>query len=272
MYHYIHQLLRVALVVLSLTTTATNAQQKPVEILLLGTFHFDNPGLDVAKFESANILSPKRQQEVKTVVNQLIAYKPDKVFIEAEPAQQAQWDSLFSLYQQGKFTLKANEIYQLAFPVAKALGHPHLYAADYRNADFPYDSLMKVLASSNQQAMQQTIQTTIAQVEQSFNANLSKHTLSEMLTIDNTLESRRDILTFYLQCIGAGKLNNHVGAYLTSEWWRRNMVIYANILKQLTGNEKRIVVLFGSAHTAVLEEFMKYNSALRLTDVGEVLH
>lgn len=270
MHNYFYQLVTVALVVLSLTPT--NAQQKPVEVLLLGTFHFDNPGLDVAKFESANILAPKRQQEVKAVVNQLIAYKPDKIFIEAEPAQQAHWDSLFRLYQQGKFTLKANEIYQLAFPVAKALGHPHLYAADYRKADFPYDSLMKVVAASDQQVLQQTIQTKIAQVEQAFNANLSTHTIAELLTLDNTPESRRDNLAFYLICLGAGKLNNHVGAYLASEWWRRNMVIYANILKQLTGNEHRIVVLFGSSHTAVLEALMKYNSAVRLTDVGEVLN
>jgi hypothetical protein len=270
MHKFIHQIVALALVLLSLT--ATNAQQKPVEVLLLGTFHFDNPGLDVAKFESANILSPKRQQEVKNVVNQLIAYKPDKIFIESEPAQQAHWDSLLTLYQQGKFTLKANEIYQLTFPVAKALGHPHLYAADYRNAYFPYDSLMKVLASSGQKVLQQTIQTKIAQVEQEFNANLSKHTIAEMLKIDNTPESRKDNLAFYLSCISAGKLNNHVGAYLTSEWWRRNMVIYANILKQLTGSEKRIVVLFGSSHTAVLEELMKYNSAVRLTDVREVLN
>jgi hypothetical protein len=270
MHNSIHQLVTVALLVLSLT--ATKAQQQPVEVLLLGTFHFDNPGLDVAQFESANILSPKRQQEVNAVVNQLIAYKPDKIFIEAEPAQQAQWDSLFSLYQEGKFTLKANEIYQLAFPLAKALGHPHLYAADYRKADFPYDSLMKVLAASGQQVLQQSIQSTIAQVTQAFNANLSTHTLAELLRLDNTPESRRDNLAFYLHCLGAGKLNNHVGAYLTSEWWRRNMVIYATILKQLTGNEKRIVVLFGSSHTAVLEELMKYNSALRLRAVGEVLH
>lgn len=270
MHSSIHQLVTVALLWLSLTVT--NAQQKPVEVLLLGTFHFDNPGLDVAKFESANILSPKRQQEVHAVVNQLIAYKPDKVFFEAEPAQQAQWDSLFSLYQQGKFTLKANEIYQLAFPLAKALGHSHLYAADYRKAAFPFDSLMKVLAASGQQVLQQSIQTKIAQVTQTFNANLSKHTLAELLRLDNTPASRRDNLAFYLQCIGAGQLDNHVGAYLTSEWWRRNMVIYANILKQLSGKEKRIVVLFGSSHTAVLDELMKYNSAVRLTAVGEVLH
>ncbi|UFH57506.1 DUF5694 domain-containing protein [Spirosoma sp. KNUC1025] len=270
MHRSIYPLITLGLALLS--STITKSQPKPVEVLLLGTFHFENPGLDVAKFENANILSTKRQQEVKQVVNQLIAYKPDKIYIEAEPAQQAQWDSLFRLYQQGKFALKANEIYQLAFPLAKTLGHPHLYAADYRQADFPYDSLIKVLTASGQQEMQQTIQTKIVQVEQAFNANLSKYTIGEMLKLDNTPKSRKDNLAFYLYCLGAGKLSNHVGAYLASEWWRRNMVIYANILKQLTGNEKRIVVLFGSSHTAVLAELMKYNSALRLTDVGEVLH
>ncbi|MDX2046674.1 MAG: hypothetical protein SFU87_07790, partial [Chitinophagaceae bacterium] len=43
------------------------AQTQKTEVLLLGTFHFDNPGLDVAKFENANILSPVRQKEVQAV-------------------------------------------------------------------------------------------------------------------------------------------------------------------------------------------------------------
>jgi hypothetical protein len=51
---------------------------------------------------------------------------------------------------------------------------------------------------------------------------------------------------------------------MASEWWRRNMIIYENILKHLTGKEKRILVLFGSSHTALLKEFMKYNPSLKL--------
>ncbi len=266
---FIQKLVVTALVLFRFASVS--AQEKRVDVLLLGTFHFDNPGLDMAKFGNANILSPKRQQEVKAVVDQLIAYKPDKIFIEAEPAQQAHWDSLFRQYQQGKFTLKANEIYQLAFPVARAMGHTRVYAADYRDADFPADSLMNVLASSNQQGMLQTIQTKIQQLEQRFNDNLPKYTIAELLKLANTPAERNDNLSFYLSVIGAGKLDNHVGAYLTSEWWRRNMVIYDNILKQMTGGEKRIVVLFGSSHTALLRELMKYNATVRFADVSEVI-
>lgn len=238
---------------------------------MLGTFHFDNPGLDMAKFENANILSPKRQTEVQAIVRQLIAYHPDRIFIEDVPERQSRWDSLFQKYQQGTLPAKANEIFQLAFPIAKALGHSHVYCADYREAKFPADSLMKVLASNGQTVLLTQIQNKIQQIEQRFNENLKKYTVAEMLKLENTPQEQKDNVAFYLSTLPAGNLRNHVGAYLTSEWWRRNMVIYGNILKQLKGDEKRILVLFGSSHTALLKNLMDYNTAFRLINVSEVL-
>ena len=49
------------------------------------------------------------------------------------------------------------------------------------------------------------------------------------------------------------------------------MVICENILKQLSGNEEKIMVIFGSGHTAILNEIMKFNSTLTLVSVAEVL-
>jgi hypothetical protein len=68
-----------------------------------------------------------------------------------------------------------------------------------------------------------------------------------------------------------GKQGNHVGSYLVSEWWRRNMIIYENILKRLDGNEKVILVIFGSGHTALLNQMMRYNRDIELVDVKDVL-
>ena len=53
------------------------AQQKKTKVLLLGCFHFDNPGLDVAKLDNSNILSEKRQQEVMELLAKLKQFKPD---------------------------------------------------------------------------------------------------------------------------------------------------------------------------------------------------
>lgn len=251
--------------------SGANAQKNATEVLLLGTFHFSNPGLDLAKFENANILSSKRQAEVQQVVKQLITYRPDKIFIEDEPSRQSRWDSLFQQYEQGTLPAKADEIFQVAFPVARTLGHPRVYCADYRDAIFPADSLMKVLAENGQTAQLAGIQTKIQQVEQRFNENLKKHTVSEILRIENDPQEQKDNVAFYLSTLSAGTLRNHVGAYLASEWWRRNMIIYGNVLKQLKGDEKRILILFGSAHTALIKSLIDYNSAFRLVAVKEVL-
>jgi hypothetical protein len=247
------------------------AQTQKTEVLLLGTFHFDNPGLDVAKFENANILSPVRQKEVQAVVDRLVAFKPDKIFIESEPRYQQRWDSILQQYKLGGYTLRANETHQLALKAAKALGHNRVYCADYRDAVFPFDSLMKVLAASKQTDMMQYIQKAIQQIEQRFNENLKKHTIAELLVIQNDPADEKLNLGFYLSLIKAGNLDNHIGAYLAGEWWRRNMVIYGNILKQLDGSEKKVIVLFGSSHTALLRELMQYNDKFNFASVEALL-
>ena len=75
----------------------------------------------------------------------------------------------------------------------------------------------------------------------------------------------------YYEFLVAGKEGDHVGSYLTSEWWRRNMVIYENVLKRLDGKEKNILIIFGSGHTALLEAMMKYNKNIELVPASSVL-
>jgi len=93
-----------------LTVVAQQKNEKNIQVLLIGTFHFDNPGLDVAKFRDADILSPKRQREVEEATRLLKNFAPDKIFIEAVPARQPQIDSSFASYKAGKKQLGASEV------------------------------------------------------------------------------------------------------------------------------------------------------------------
>jgi len=247
------------------------AQNKPVKMLLLGCFHFDNPGLDVAKFEDADIVSPKRQAEVMEVVEKLAAFRPDKIFVEMPVEMQGKLDSSVTSYKNGKLTLKATEIHQLGYRLAARLNLPTLYAADNRSTDFPMDSLVKVLMSNKQMDMLQYIKQTIDSIETDFNTRLKTKTIQESLVNMNSPEVTDFQVSMYFNFLKAGDLKNNVGSYLTSEWWRRNMMIYGNIQKQLTGKEERILVIFGSGHTALLEAMMKYNKQIEIVPVKEVL-
>jgi len=247
------------------------SQQPKTKVVLLGCFHFDNPGLDVAKFENANILSEKRQQEVREVLNKLKEFKPDKIFVEAPVEMQAKLDSNLTNYKSGSFTLKGSETHQLGFRLAKELDLPKLYAVDYREAAFPFDSLMKSAAEAKQFNLLGYVKSSIDSIQNLFNESLKKNTIREMLLGQNTKEGNAFAVGVYFDFLIAGKEGNHVGSYLTSEWWRRNMIIYENILKRLSGKEERILVIFGSSHTALLNEMMKYNKNIELVPVNSVL-
>ncbi len=250
---------------------AVAQQKKPVKVLLLGTFHFDNPGLDVAKFKDANILSPQRQQEVKEVTELLKAFAPDKIFIEAVPSGQAQLDSSFAAYKAGKKELTASEVQQLGFRLAKELHLPTLYGVDYRDADFPFDSLMKSAAEAKQASITSFVQKAIDSVQRSFNEALQQSTIKQMLLRENSEDLMKLQHGFYFTLLPAGKPGNHVGSYLVSEWWRRNMVICENILKRLHGNEERILIIFGSGHTAILHEILQFYPGVDLVSAADVL-
>ncbi|HLK27791.1 MAG TPA: DUF5694 domain-containing protein [Puia sp.] len=260
-----------AFIALSFFAPAFSQDKQPIKVLLLGVFHFDNPGLDVAKFKNADILSAQRQKEVMEVVNKLKAFAPDKIFIEAAPENQQKIDSQIMQYKAGKFTLGANEIQQLGYRLAKDLNLPTLYGVDYRDADFPFDSLMKSANEAGQTSLLSFVQKMIDSVQTAFNEHIQKSTVSEMLIWQNSAQSNFSGVDFYFRLLPAGKPGNHIGSYLTSEWWRRNMIIYENILKNLNGSEKKIVVIFGSGHTALLNEMMKFNPAIQLVGVEGVL-
>lgn len=257
--------------VLLITLPAVAQNKQPVKVLLLGVFHFSNPGLDVAKFASADILSEQRQKEVLAVAEKLKQFSPDKIFIEGVPEEQNKIDSLLEQYKKGKYTLSSNEIDQLGIRLAKELNLSKVYPIDYRDADFPFDSLMKSAAEAGQTDIINFVQHLIDSIQTSFNDALQKSTITQMLLRENTPESIKLQNEFYFRLLPVGKEGNHVGSYLVSEWWRRNMIIYENILKRLDGSEKSILVIFGSGHTALLNQMMKYNSNIELVNAADVL-
>ena len=258
-------------VTLLLSVSIISQERKPLKVLLLGVFHFDNPGLDVAKFEDVRILSPKRQKEVMEVVDALKVFAPSKIFVESTPERQSRIDSAVAEYKAGKMQLKADEMYQLAYRLTRELNLPTVYGVDYREAEFPFDSLMKSAVQSGQMEVISWVQKTIDTVQKSFNEALQKSTIREMLLRENTSEGIRTQVEFYFKLLPVGEPGNHVGSYLVSEWWRRNMVIYENILKRLDGKEEKILVIFGSGHTAILNEMMKFNSNIELLTVESIL-
>jgi len=252
---------------LAAQTTPTNE----TEVLLLGTFHFANQGLDVAKFEDVKILSGKRQKEVEELVMMLKKFKPDKIFVEVPATAQKMYDSLYTAYKNGTHTLTGSETQQVGFRLAKECGLASLICADYNSISFPIDSVMKVMMANKQMNMLQYFQAAIQKEQNDFNEEIKTKTITQMLVDGNTEKIYNKLAGVYYFFLKAGDKTNHAGSFLASEQWRRNIYIYENILKNLDGKEKRILILYGTTHVAMLKEMMKYNESLEIIPVNKVL-
>ena len=52
------------------------------EVLLIGTFHYHNPGADVAKTKSFDVMSEEAQRELEKISSDITTYNPSKIFVE----------------------------------------------------------------------------------------------------------------------------------------------------------------------------------------------
>ena len=251
----------------------TLAQPKK-QLVLLGVYHFSNPGLDVAKVNTDSVLSNRRQGEIKAVVEALKRYKPDQIFIESLPGQQARIDSQYQQYQQGKLRARTDEVAQLAFRLADALdlGPGQIRCVD-SPGDFPYDSLLQVAKATGQQAVLDQLQTQVEGFGHWFNAYLPAHTVRETLRAVNTAAFYRSDLFIYSGILNqVGNAQNTVGSYTAGEWWKRNLAIQGHILRGMADRKaQKGLVIFGAGHVAVLEQLFRLDPRYALISVATVL-
>ena len=270
------------------STTAQNVIKEknhsglPTEVLLAGTFHFHNPGADVAKTKSFDILSERAQNELEDISESITSYAPNKIFVEWDYRETPELDSLYQLYLKDRYFsqdslsdfYKKNEIFQLAFRIAKKLDHDKVWAIDYRDTEFPFDSLMTVMAINDQKVLQQKFTDAIQRFTKEFDEKLdSGASLKELLYYLNGKDMRRlsnDLQTIWPLTAGDGE--NFIGPYLVSEWYRRNLYMWSLIKKYCAEDEGKIMILVGASHAAMIEKFILDDGKWRVVELKSTLN
>lgn len=263
---------KIILLLVLITLNALTAQTKKKQILLLGTFHFENPGLDVAKLNTFNVMTDKSQKELENITDKIKKFGPDKIFIEWNYQKQAKLDKFYAKNTDSLLHKNADEIVQVALRSAKKLGHSKLYGIDYNNADFPYDSLVKGMKEANQLDLIKRNEEVMKNYEIDQNKKIAKYSLTELLLDINTKKSNEENISWYLDtAIKGGKTDNFVGAFLVSEWYRRNLYMFALIQKLTESKDDKIMVLLGAGHTAMLRDFVAHDPSFEIVELATVL-
>ncbi len=263
-----------------LLSLSTQAQQLPKEIpglderapkpkvMILGTFHFANPGLDYTKAERDSILSEKRQKEVRELIDKVKAFKPTKIAIEV-PYGTSQVNDTYTLFLQNKFELKESETYQVAFRLAKELNHQQLYPIDWKK-DMDFDAVLKSATTNGQQKFLERFQQAMGFITK-MQAEANKYTVLEQLRTMNDIAALERLHSLYLLLAEAGKGTDYTGADVVAGWYERNLKIAMNVVRTAQSPDDRILVLIGAGHVKLLREFLKESPSVEIVEVSGYL-
>ena len=254
----------------SLSALAQPAPAKELirpEVLVLGVYHMNNPGLDIFNTETDDVLSPRRQAEMRQLLAVLEKFRPTKIAVEASFSR-GLVQRAYTEYAAGERELTRNEIEQLGFRLAKELRHETVYPVDV-DGEFPYPRLVKFAQATGRTNEFDTLQEEMAEKTEAFSAYLASHTLLETLLYMNSDEQAAEAVGSYFRLAEFGEPWDWAGADLVSEWFRRNLRIYSNIMQLIDSPNERVLVIYGAGHLGWLQFAFDSNPGVRLRKLAE---
>lgn len=252
---------------------SASSPTKKTKVILLGVFHFNNPGLDLAKYKDTDILSAKSQKEIQFIVDAIAKLKPTKVFLEGNTNYQPKMDSLFAKFLNGKLLSDKDETVQIGFRLMKQLNINKSYCVDAAG-DLPADSLIKTWQMSGQQNYFEEFMSEIKKVEKEDSKNIEAGvSIVDRVRQMNTPEYRKKDLSMYSSgmMMKAGKPENFIGADVATAWYQRNIRIYSNVVRELSGDEECIFIMFGASHIPIIEHLFSLKDEFTIVNVPLLL-
>jgi hypothetical protein len=234
-------------------------------ILILGTVHFGGSTADLFSPSVPDILTEKRQRELAEMIAALKRYQPTKIAVERTPASTAKLNANYQAYLKGEYQLKGDEVDQLAFRLAKELGHKQLWAADTK-LDMDFDAVMAAAAKNGQQPLMAQAMEVGKSAVQEINQKRETGTIGALFRWLNSPEMLAASHRPYLYLAQVGTAEDPKGAEVLAGWYKRNLLIYGNLVRLIESPGERILLLIGQGHAKLLSEYVAESPNLRLAD------
>jgi Family of unknown function (DUF5694) len=217
--------------------------------------------------QADDVLAPKRQVEIAQVIAALKKFHPTKIAVEAD-AFGDRISKRYADYLAGKYELTRNEIDQLGLRLAKDLGHKTVYAVDV-DGEFPFQRIVNHAKASGRSKELDAMMGEIGGMVKAQNAYLASHTVLETLLYMNADNKIAQDVGFYYQEAHFGEPGDWAGADLVSDWFRRNMRIYSNVVQLADSPNERVLVIFGAGHLGWLQHDFASDPNFRLRKLAE---
>ncbi len=248
----------------SVTTGAQQQPDEPIYVLVLGTYHFGNPGRDLNNVVADSVLSPRRQKELEALNDALLAFEPTVVAVEASTAAPYH-DPDWAVFDEDMLRTEPNETVQVGYRLARAAKIDRVYAIDESPSEeerkllpygyFPYPPLA-AFAEATGRGDDLKVLADMSDFTSEFERAQPSKSIPELLISYNDEMSDEIFSDFYWDVITFGKGEEQPGAELAAFWFLRNAKIF-NKLTQVTAPGDRVVIVYGAGHGPWLRELVE---------------
>lgn len=243
-------------------TSAIETDAAPIEVMVLGTYHFTGGGADLHNADVDDHLAPQRQAEIAAIIEALSAFAPDKVMVELEPEHGADFNARYDAWRAGERTLGVNERQQLGMRLAAAMDHEQLYAVDFQNG-MDFEAMIAAAQGAGETRILEEFDNANGLIQQSMGQFETGPVATRLRAANSQLV--HDMHAVYLTLAQAGSVENPVGAEQMGAWWMRNLTIFSRAAHHAEPGD-RIIVIYGSGHKHLLEQFFREAPGFRTVD------
>jgi len=239
--------------------------EEPAQVMLIGTFHFSNPGRDTVKVGDFDVMSADSQAWLQAFAERLAEFKPTNVLLEYNPDNEESMNQRYADYLAGNYELEVNEVYQLGFRIAKLSGLKYVTSFDHRDLNWNAEPMFEYAKQHDSPEMN-TFNQIIESVTREQNRAMETMNLGELMQRYNDPQQDRINMDLYLATNAIGAGDGWSGADAAASWWQRNFRMYANIQKTAHPGD-RIIVIGGQGHTAILRTLLATDMRLQAVPV-----
>ncbi len=269
-----------ALALLSvLSAPAILAAEPTVEVMVLGTYHFANPGQDKVNAQIDPVTTPAKQAQLAQVAERLARFKPTVIAVERVAKDQATMlDHRYPEFTQADLLTNPDERVQIAYRLASKLGLKQVYGVDEVAAEgepdyFPFDPVQKWAEANSRtgtiDAMFGPIQEWVAQLEEDQKTRPVADILADLNAPDHPI-AIKSMGEGYYRLLTLGRGRDLPGADLNARWYARNARIFAK-LTQVVKPGDRVLMVYGSGHNYWLRHFASETGGFKLVEAGPYL-
>jgi hypothetical protein len=256
-----HRTVALVLALAMLCGSALAADAAKTQVMLVGTYHFSNPGKDINNVKAVDVLTAERQQELRKVVASLAKFAPTKVAVEW-PAQVVQ--ERYPKFRDGQLPESRNEVVQLGFRLARERSLPAVLGLDVEG-DFPFEAVAAWAEKHGRKNEIDAVMAAGAKAVAHISSLQDQTSIGGVLRDLNTQESIASNHSFYPPMLTIGSGDDQPGVKLLAAWYERNLAICARLLQQLAPGD-RIVVFYGQGHIYLLQQCLREQPGVQLVD------